>query len=1603
MNMEAAKHFISDIRSKYGISENGAQDEKYAHISNSLKNAIEQLSVGLYEKEIHFILELIQNAEDNNYKDVTPELRFVLLDEDPTDTEGSDGCLCVFNNEVGFEEKNVDSICQIGESTKTKAEGYIGEKGIGFKSVFIVSAAPHIYSNSFRFQFKEKDSEIGLSYIVPYWLDEVPEIIRENQANTAILLPLKPGKKEEIQQKIKLIKPETILFLSKLEGLVVEISGDNTEVEWIKDKRRAPILELLVNSRSTEPEVFEYWVYTGNVEVPKSLNEEKRAEIQDRDITLAFPLNDNQSAGVIYAYLPTEVESGLPFLVNSDFLLTANRESIQSDRAWNIWLRDELSAQIVKALEGMSLDSKYREVLYRYIPMAGDLKTLKDYFKPVCDGVQKGLWDKNIILTDSGLMVRPAQARRVAKPIRNLFQAETRPQLLESVFFIDEKIEYFTNRLQSIGVGKLTPKEFRQCLSDTAWLANQSSDWFCELYSFLARADKGFTQWVETLPILLLQDGDLVASNKAQVYFPVENHAFLRLVEKYPNLDFPTIPFIDKKLFEFIYDNEKLRKWVETHLQIMEFSLGAYIEKNLVPWLVDNVKLFEEKDYLAAIEFILNCWPKILQEDYEEIGRRIPVLLDTGEILNRSDRGARELLFPRIYDKERGWQLLLTDESECAHVDVLSDKYLSIKIKKEDYLVEFINSLGAQTIPDFPTYSGRLSKYTDSQYKLYISSVADFFAGQSSTSTPQYSSWMPPLFFLERNFREKPKRRAALIHWLEEMLKHNPDALRAGTIDWFYYGPKEKAVESGLHFYLVNLPWIKTSQGIKRPSEIFVKSKQLSEMFGAKLAYLNDKISPELCEYLGIKTEVNTETVLDRLSDLSQEGNVDFGLVKKFYEYLDDHGVDYEKAFHERPLIYVPTQKKKWFLASEAIWEDSSDVLGELYGWLSTPYESVRFRKFFLQKLAVSETIDVENLFGALVGLPNRRDLSAEKIESALSQIYSRVVEHLKDSESVEDWLQEFAKETLIWSQAKEFFDSEDVYVPDDLFLRSMFSQHLEYVWKPKNLTHSEMEQFYRLFGIPFLSENVSAKLIDKGSISVQAESEFITDFSKRLLCYYLYNDSSDRFKEILDNGLLKSLLQSTEAQTDALSIKYSVEGAGVSETLRDRSAFWEPEERILYLREKADPDDLLDDIVEAIARALWGALYKRYEDTLRAILSVGSEDRFKKFRGKKGWNLPPAVKSEINVLIQSEWKENASDIYSIDEKPEEIADFPTIDEETGGSPSNANSAFSKPRVGVTSGSQIGKDKPAITQRPSTSGSVKPREPSGGEWERPAGDSRSNRSRSRGLASSVNSARRNQMRSHVAHEYSDQFESDKDSQSQEARNELGRQGELEVVDDLSAKGFLVTRMPPNNKGFDIKAVNPTTGEEIYIEVKGDSFGWSPKGVGITPAQYRFGQEKGESFYLAVVDNLRSSPRKIYYIQDPVSQITQFRFDDGWASLSTAIRSVSPEPAGTQKSVLEQLLSLTESDQCKEVIGYCNLNGYPFPEIGIELTGDGDEVVFENIELAWEQERVGILLSDADKVEAAQIDSRWRFFSIAELDIILVVLDSLFTTDQKCEG
>ena len=494
--MSKEREHIEKIRKeKFWLDEKG-QLSKENPLIDDLINSIARLSEGLYSKDTHFIFELIQNAEDNEYyKGTEPSISFRLVKADPTNTPNSVGALIVQNNEIGFSPDNVDAICAIGKTTKSKLQGYIGEKGIGFKSVFRITTIPHIFSNGYQFCFPEKDEKTSLGYIVPRWIKDIPHGVDPKQ--TTIILPLdKPDfGYERIEGMLQDIEPETILFLSKLKEIQIKTDGgDNLTI--LKDDKQSPLIQLLIEGTKHGElySVREFLLFTQTVDRPRDVRHEKRIDIDKRDVTIAFPADDNKnSIGKIFAYLPVRSDTGFPFLINADFILPSSREDIQ-DVSWNRWLMKCLANLLAEKLQILKEKNLLTVQLLETLAKRMNELDESSMFYPIVEAVRDALLDQELLPTDYGTFVsarnaklaRGAELRKLLThdQLRELFQSDDDIKWLSGEITQDRTPDLRSYLMSELDVEEIRPETFIELLTDE-FLQAQTDTWIIQFYNFL--------------------------------------------------------------------------------------------------------------------------------------------------------------------------------------------------------------------------------------------------------------------------------------------------------------------------------------------------------------------------------------------------------------------------------------------------------------------------------------------------------------------------------------------------------------------------------------------------------------------------------------------------------------------------------------------------------------------------------------------------------------------------------------------------------------------------------------------------------------------------------------------------------------------------------------------------------------------------------------------------------------------------------------------------------------------------------------------------------------------------------------------------------------
>lgn len=157
--MRELKFIIDEISNNYLHT----NEQTLSALSGSLK-----LVKKMFPRYSSFIMEFIQNADD-----VGSSIISISLDEEK---------VVIKNDGRTFNEKDIRSLCSIGESTKS-IEDYIGYLGIGFKSIYLISNSVEIRSNRYSFAFKKDrwDNTEKLPWqILPFWIEDSETLMKAN-------------------------------------------------------------------------------------------------------------------------------------------------------------------------------------------------------------------------------------------------------------------------------------------------------------------------------------------------------------------------------------------------------------------------------------------------------------------------------------------------------------------------------------------------------------------------------------------------------------------------------------------------------------------------------------------------------------------------------------------------------------------------------------------------------------------------------------------------------------------------------------------------------------------------------------------------------------------------------------------------------------------------------------------------------------------------------------------------------------------------------------------------------------------------------------------------------------------------------------------------------------------------------------------------------------------------------------------------------------------------------------------------------------------------------------------------------------------------------
>ncbi|KAF2021339.1 hypothetical protein BU24DRAFT_457320 [Aaosphaeria arxii CBS 175.79] len=521
---EAEKH-IEAIRARLSGAHAEREDRLHKLISEQM-----------YSKRGHFIYELLQNADDTEYA------------AGPIINIRHSGNRLLFEcNEIGFSKADVEALCDASNSTKKKTNPtrkQIGEKGIGFKSVFKVCSSVWLKSGFYQFKF---DKNILLGRIQPIW-EAFP--VSTTPGYTGILIDLEAENNAHIRSALEGVDPIILLFLQQVRQINISIHADG-----ILARARGPTFNRLTaesipktarvlhrircerNRSGSSLVVFRYPVIDLPYHVSRPLQ-------NDTEIILAFPESfgsrDKDNRGGVYAYLPVG-KYGFKFYIQSDFIVTTSREKIDSNE-WNRHLVDMLHTALIEAIKQLK---NWDDSVLRYSwPLLIHFENAElDIFSSLPAKLEATLSQTAILEDSQGNFMLPGNLMHVPKEFMNtdgspLIPQEhcARPPLnpkypIESVGVLDI--------FQSLGVETQTTEGFlsdlrRFIADDPARFRTMPLMWYEQLCNALMILLKDYREDIAGLEIVPLSSGDWVSPSAGYCYFAPEqqdNLAFPLSVE----------------------------------------------------------------------------------------------------------------------------------------------------------------------------------------------------------------------------------------------------------------------------------------------------------------------------------------------------------------------------------------------------------------------------------------------------------------------------------------------------------------------------------------------------------------------------------------------------------------------------------------------------------------------------------------------------------------------------------------------------------------------------------------------------------------------------------------------------------------------------------------------------------------------------------------------------------------------------------------------------------------------------------------------------------------------------------------------------------------
>ncbi|XP_051888907.1 uncharacterized protein wu:fj29h11 isoform X2 [Pristis pectinata] len=1118
------KSIIEDIRkNEFGIGVELTDEGKrlmQVH-QNRLGRSLSRLSTELYSKDTHFVLELIQNADDNSYPpfddDTTPSLLF-MVERD---------CIILLNNECGFEEKNIRAICDVGCSTKGKHKyGYIGQKGIGFKSVFKVTDTPEIHSNGFHICFDKLSGPMG--YILPHWIDDKKAVnlkgsdAEKTRWTTKIVLPLKP-QNQQMQNLFHDIDPSLLLFLHRLRSITIINKVKGQDFLVTRKDLGNDILEVKHNSGA------DHWLV-----VKSTLDARKiKDNVECTELALAFKLDTekrNQGSRSqpekqpVFAFLPLR-SFGFRFIIQGDFDIPSSREDIDRDSPWNQWLRSEIPQLFLKAMETFNSHPSFEglEGLCHFLPFIPLPDEILDFFRPVAGQIIQILKAKSCLPTteDKAGRIEYRLPSQIAVTHDILVQEVITPELLEKHL----NLAYLNPVLQSalspalvsaLGIHKLSSTDIIAVTKAIAKEFAETNSVFNDdkmkkiakllvcIYRSLEQEYGNVDQFLEDLksvPIIPVADGSMASQKDQAIFFPLydkENEQFARPIPGLQNLylDLKTIhPSVLTCLDNL--GNSQVRKLLEK-MDVHYLKPDKVTYEHILPILKEQRWKSKPQGVVISYSVFLKMYCQ--ENELQQFRPYIPVLTNIGFTCSLQVN----VNFTRDYKNAIDLPV------DLPGVDwvLLDSCYLRTDNDLEGWRT-FFSSLGVQD-----SFIFQKKKCTFTKQEL-----------ASSPWAPVYECWpktADDMYVVEDHVCEELHGLLTTVDLSETLkLKQRINLLRLLDRNWEpgsrlsqYCSAKvfnsqdivlRNDVDSSFAIYLKTLPWLPTNSpavdgsGFRiaylRPIEVYLRSENLLELLANNVSYVYCDLLEKsgFAAFTGIKTSITVEMMINHFKSwcmksppsesgelVGAEFHTSADHIYTVYAYLGRNcsRSQLKELFERYPAVFVPSSESigtgKFYHLKDVCWNDPTKIFQRYKCKIQEANESFQephllapfygkredMKDLFQKSLNIEKIPSMKHYVNLLVMICDTVSLPNNPVLQDVSVIYAILAEKCKNYNDYDD----------SWELAKSYCQTLKGMIKDERIFPAKDNRWVSLASSPIVPDNKHLERIFKAHSLCLLT-----------------------------------------------------------------------------------------------------------------------------------------------------------------------------------------------------------------------------------------------------------------------------------------------------------------------------------------------------------------------------------------------------------------------------------------------------------------------------------------------------------------------------------------------------